>query len=201
LDETIGERIKTLRTGQGMTLAELGEKANLSTSYLSQIERDKTSPSLTTLETIAKSLNTGLRALFETDDEGAFVLRARKETNTPTHRDSVGRQPLMPQIGNPEIEVYRITFNPRSAPEQIEQFAGEEIIYVLNGELAISIGDEQFVLTASDSIHYDAQLSHSWQNNSNDFCTIIWGRARALPDYQSSITTRSWNKIPEENGI
>jgi transcriptional regulator with XRE-family HTH domain len=198
---TIGERIKTLRTGQGMTLAELGEKANLSTSYLSQIERDKTSPSLITLETIAKSLNIGLRTLFEADDEAAFVLHARKDTNTPTHRDPVVRQPLMPQIGNPEIEVYRITFHPRSALEQIEQFTGEEIIYVLDGELTISIDDEQFVLTADDSIHYDAQLSHSWQNKSNDFCTIIWGRARALPDYQSSITTRSWNKIPEENGI
>ncbi len=199
--ETIGERIKTLRTGQGMTLAELGEKANLSTSYLSQIERDKTSPSLTTLETIAKSLNIGLRTLFETDDEAAFVLRARKGTNTPTHRDPVVRQPLMPQIGNPEIEVYRITFHPHSATEQINQFAGEEIIYVLNGELTISIGDEQFVLTADDSIHYDALLFHSWNNKSSDFCTIIWGRARALPDYQSSITTRSWNKITEENGI
>jgi transcriptional regulator with XRE-family HTH domain len=201
LAETIGERIKTLRTGQGMTLAELGEKANLSTSYLSQIERDKTSPSLTTLETIAKSLNIGLRTLFETDDETAFVLRARKETNTPIHRDPVVRQPLMPQIGNPEIEVYRITFHPHSAAGQIDQFAGEEIIYVLNGELTISIGDEQFVLTAGDSIHYDALLIHSWKNESNDFCTIIWGRARALPDYQSSITTRSFNKISEENGI
>jgi transcriptional regulator with XRE-family HTH domain len=201
LEETIGERIKTLRTGQGMTLAELGEKANLSTSYLSQIERDKTSPSLTTLETIAKSLNIGLRTLFETDDEAAFVLRARKETNTPTHKDPVVRQPLMPQIGNPEIEVYRITFHPRSAPEQIEQFTGEEIIYMLDGELTISIGDEQFVLTAGDSIHYDALLFHSWKNESSDFCTIIWGRARALPDFQSSIATRLWNKITEENGI
>jgi transcriptional regulator with XRE-family HTH domain len=201
LAETIGERIKTLRTGQGMTLAELGEKANLSTSYLSQIERDKTSPSLTTLETIAKSLNIGLRTLFETDDEAAFVLRARKETNTPTHRDPVVRQPLMPQIGNPEIEVYRITFHPRSAPEQIEQFTGEEIIYMLDGELTISIGDEQFVLTAGDSIHYDALLIHNWKNESNDFCTIIWGRARSLSDYPSSIATRLWNKIPEENGI
>jgi transcriptional regulator with XRE-family HTH domain len=201
LAETIGERIKSLRTGQGMTLAELGEKANLSTSYLSQIERDKTSPSLATLETIAKSLNIGLRTLFETDDEVAFVLRARKETNTPTHKDPVVRQPLMPQIGNPEIEVYRITFHPRSAPEQIEQFTGEEIIYMLDGELTISIGDEQFVLTAGDSIHYDALLFHSWKNESSDFCTIIWGRARALPDFQSSIATRLWNKITEENGI
>ena len=198
--ETIGERIKTLRTSQGMTLAELGEKANLSTSYLSQIERDKTSPSLTTLETIAKSLNIGLRTLFETDDEAAFVLRASKETNTPTHRVPVVRQPLMPQIGNPEIEVYRITFHPRSAPEQIEQFAGEEIIYVLDGELTISIGDEQFVLATGDSIHYDALLIHNWRNESNDFCNIIWGRARALSDYQPTIATRSWNKIPEENG-
>jgi transcriptional regulator with XRE-family HTH domain len=201
LADSIGERIKSFRTKQGMTLAELGEKANLSTSYLSQIERDKTSPSLSTLETIARSLNIGLRSLFETDDEAAFVLRGSNGTYTPTQRDPVVRQPLMPQMGTPEIEVYRITFHPRSAPEQIEQFAGEEIIYVLNGELTISIGDEQFVLTAGDSIHYDALLIHSWSNESNASCTIIWGRARALPDYQSSITTRSWNKIPEENGI
>jgi transcriptional regulator with XRE-family HTH domain len=201
LSESIGERIKSLRTGQGMTLAELGEKANLSTSYLSQIERDKTSPSLITLETIARSLNVGLRSLFETDDEAAFVLRSSKGTNTPSQRDPIVREPLMPPIGNPEIEVYRITFRPRSASEQIEQFTGEEIIYVLDGELTISIGDEQFILTAGDSIHYDALLIHSWKNESNDFCTIIWGRARSLSDYQSSSTTRLWNKIPEENGI
>jgi len=201
LAESIGERIKSFRKGHGMTLAELGEKANLSTSYLSQIERDKTSPSLSTLETIARSLNIGLRSLFETDDEAAFVLRGSNGTYTPTQRDPIVRQPLMPQMGNPEIEVYRITFHPRSATEQIDQFAGEEIIYVLNGELIVSISDEQFVLTAGDSIHYDALLFHSWQNKSNDFCTIIWGRARALPDYQSSITTRSWKKISEENGI
>jgi quercetin dioxygenase-like cupin family protein/DNA-binding XRE family transcriptional regulator len=201
LAESIGKRIKTLRTGQGKTLAELGEKANLSTSYLSQIERDKTSPSLTTLETIAKSLNIGLRYFFETDDEATLVVRANNGINTPTHRDPVVRQPLMPQMGNPKIEVYRITYHPHFAPEQIEQFAGEEIIYVLDGELTISIGEEQFVLTAGDSIHYDALLIHSWKNESNDSCTIIWGRALSLSDYQPSSVTRLWNKIPEENGI
>jgi transcriptional regulator with XRE-family HTH domain len=201
LADSIGTRIKTLRIGQGKTLAELGEKANLSTSYLSQIERDKTSPSLTTLETIAKSLNIGLRYFFETDDEATFVVRANNEINTPTHRDPVVRQPLMPQMGNPKIEVYRITFHSHFALEQIEQFAGEEIIYVLDGELNISIGEEQFVLTAGDSIHYDALLIHSWKNESNDSCTIIWGSALSLSDYQPSSATRLWNKIPEENGI
>jgi transcriptional regulator with XRE-family HTH domain len=197
LAESIGERIKTLRTGQGLTLAELGEKANLSISYLSQIERDKTSPSLTTLETIAKSLNIGLRYFFETDDEATFVLRANKETNKAIQGDSILRQLLVPQTGNPLIEVHRIKFPAHFGPEYIEQFAGEEIIYVLDGELNISIGDEQFVLAAGDSIHYDALLIHSWMNQSSNSCTMIWGRAQSLPDYQPSSTIRSWNKNPE----
>jgi DNA-binding XRE family transcriptional regulator len=201
LTDSFGERIKTLRIEQGMTLAELGEKANLSTSYLSQIERDKTSPSLTTLEMIAKSLNVGLRSLFETDDEVAHVVRAGGGTNKSTNSHSIQRQPLMPLEGNPEIEVYRITFRPRSAPEQIDQIAGEEIIYVLVGELTVSIGDEQFVLTVGDSIHYDALLTHSWKNEGDDPCTFIWGRGRSLSDYPSSIANRLRTKIPEGDGV
>ncbi len=199
--ESIGERIKILRTDQGMTLAELGEKANLSISYLSQIERDKTSPSLTTLETIAKSLNTGLRYLFESDSEAALVVRANKSTDVTILSLPIERHPLMPLTGNPEIEVYQITIHPHYGMEEIEQFAGEEIIFMLGGELTILIDDEQFILNTGDSIHYDALLTHRWKNATSQSCVMIWGRARALPDYQSSITTRSWNKIPEENGI
>lgn len=184
-----------------MTLAELGEKANLSISYLSQIERDKTSPSLTTLETIAKSLNIGLRYLFESDKEVAFVVRANRTTNATTSGASIERQPLMPLSGNPEIEVYRINIHPHSATQEFEQFAGEEIIFVLEGELTISIGDEQFILCAGDSIHYDALLMHSWNNASNQSCVMIWGRARSLSDFQSSNASRVRNKITEEQGI
>jgi len=182
-----------------MTLAELGEKANLSISYLSQIERDKTSPSLTTLETIAKSLNIGLRYLFESDDEVAFVVRANREIDTAIPSESIGRRALMPLSENPEIEVYRISILPHSAIEQIERFAGEEIIFVLKGELTISIEDEQFMLCAGDSIHYDALLMHSWKNVCDQPSIMIWGRARALSEYQPSSGNRVWNKITENN--
>lgn len=182
-----------------MTLAELGEKANLSISYLSQIERDKTSPSLTTLETIAKSLNIGLRYLFKSDNEVAFVVRANRATEVAATLSPIERQPLMPLSGNPEIEVHRITIQPNSGSEEIEQFAGEEIIFVLKGELTIAIGDEQFVLCAGDSIHYDALLMHSFINTSDQSCIMIWSRARSLSDYQSPNANRLWNKNPEIN--
>jgi transcriptional regulator with XRE-family HTH domain len=64
LTKSIGERIKALRTERRLTLAGLGEKVTLSVSYLSQIERDKTTPSLSTLMDIAKVLNVGLRYFF-----------------------------------------------------------------------------------------------------------------------------------------
>jgi transcriptional regulator with XRE-family HTH domain len=202
LTESLGERIKTLRTERGMTLAELGNKTNLSISYLSQIERDKTSPSLATLETIARCFNTGLRYLFDyNSNDIAFVVRANKSTAVRTPRAPIERYPLMPLSGNPEIEVYRITIHPNSVTEAIEQFAGEEIVFVLDGEITILIGDEQFILKAGDSIHYDALLMHSWKNSSNQSCVMIWGRARSLSDFQSSNAPRAWNKISEENGI
>jgi transcriptional regulator with XRE-family HTH domain len=196
--ESIGERIKTLRTEKGMTLAELGEKANLSISYLSQIERDKTSPSLTTLETIAKSLNTGLRYLFESDNEAPYIVRGNKGVPSLRTKALIDRQPLTPLSGNPEIEVYRITLQPNSAMKEIEQFAGEEIIFVLQGELTISIGDEQFTLKTGDSIHYDALLKHQWENASDQPCVIIWGGAQALSE--SLNAPRMWNKNLEDNG-
>lgn len=196
--DSIGERIKTLRIEHGMTLAELGEKVNLSTSYLSQIERDKTSPSLTTLESIAKSLNIELRYFFETDDEATFVVRGHEKTKSPLDKMPNGRQPLMPPIGNPKIEVYQIIINPAYPPQEIERSAGEEIIFVLDGELTISIGAEQFTLTAGDSIHYDALLFHSWKNEINHPCTIIWGRALSLSDYQPSSISKMWNRVQEE---
>jgi transcriptional regulator with XRE-family HTH domain len=199
LAESIGERIKTLRTEQKMTLAELGEKANLSISYLSQIERDKTSPSLTTLETIARSLNIGLRYLFESDNEIAYVVRANRTTDATPPKTPFERQPLMPLSGNPEIEVYRITIQPQSTTGEIEQFAGEEIIYVLDGEIIISIEEEQFILSAGDSIHYDALLKHCWRNASDPPCVMLWGRAHSLSDFQSSNVPRVWNKISENN--
>jgi transcriptional regulator with XRE-family HTH domain len=201
LAESIGERIKILRTGQGMTLAELGEKAKLSISYLSQIERDKTSPSLTTLETIARSLNIGLRYLFESDNEAAFVVRANKRPHIKNPSTPLELHPLMPLSGNPEIEVYQITIQPNYPMEEIEQFTGEEIIFVLDGELTIFIDDEQFFLTAGDSIHYDALLTHRWKNSANQSCVMIWGRAHSLSDFQSSNVLRTWNKIAEENGV
>jgi transcriptional regulator with XRE-family HTH domain len=180
LMKSIGERIKALRTEQGMTLAGLGEKVALSVSYLSQIERDKTTPSLSTLMDIAKSLNVELRYFFETEAEAAYVVRAGQGQADLAPDSSAACLRLTPEVGSSRIEAYRVVLQPHTSPEQLAPFAGEEFVFVLAGKLTLSVGDEQFVLDAGDSIHYDALQPHCWRNESSEASAVFWGRAASL---------------------
>ncbi len=177
--KSIGERIRTLRTEQGMTLAEVGEKTSLSVSYLSQIERDKTTPSLSTLTVIAKTLNVGLRYLFETESEAAYILRADQVEADESTESPILRLPLSPQLEGNRLGVYRVVLKPHTPPESLRTYPGEEFAFVLSGELDMNVGEEQFVLAAGDSIHYDALLPHGWSNPGDEPCIVMWSQSEA----------------------
>jgi transcriptional regulator with XRE-family HTH domain len=177
MGNSIGERVKSLRINRQMTLAELGEKTNLSTSYLSQIERDRTNPSLTTLMNIAKSLNVEPRYFFESSNDTTLVLRASQVTQSENLNTAMVRYPLSPDESGNTLQVYRVVIQPHSLLLEFEPYSGEQMCFVLSGELTIVIGGETHVLKAGDSIHYDALLLHSWLNHSEQPCELIWSHA------------------------
>jgi transcriptional regulator with XRE-family HTH domain len=174
---SIGERVKFLRTEKGMTLAVLGDKVNLSTSYLSQIERDRTNPSLTTLMNIAKVLNVEPRYFFESGDNNTLVLRTDQASQPEILGPAMVRYPLSPKDSDNTLQVCRVVIQPHSPLEEFGLYSGEEMCFVLSGELTVVVGDETHVLKAGDSIHYDALLLHNWFNQSDQPCELIWSRA------------------------
>jgi transcriptional regulator with XRE-family HTH domain len=183
MSESIGKRIKVLRTDQGMTLSDLGEKVKLSISYLSQIERDKTTPSLSTLMDMARVLDVSPRYFFETEAEVAYIQRADRGQDRITPYSSVECLQLTPKVGVSKLEVYWVTLQPHILPEQLDPNLGEEFGFVLTGELTLKIGDEQFVLAAGDSIHCNAFQPRYWSNTGDEPCVVIWGRAASLQDH------------------
>lgn len=162
-----------------MTLAELGDKAKLSTSYLSQVERDKTTPSLSTLADIAAALNVRLRHFFETEAELASVVRADSARDGLVPEGQMACLRLTPEIGNSKLETYRVALKPHSTSEQLPILAAEEFVFVVAGELTVCAGGESFMLTPGDSIHYDAKQPHYWSNDGDEPCSVIWSRATA----------------------
>jgi transcriptional regulator with XRE-family HTH domain len=173
----IGDRIKLLRTERGMTLAELGAQVNLSTSYLSQIERDRTTPSLATLTSIAKALDVRLRYFFETEADTAVIIRADVQPSAEPIASPIHRQRLTPEKGDNKIETYQVTFSSRTLLTPLMPHPGEEFCFVLSGTLTMTIGDERYALAAGDSIHYDAQQPHAWGNESAEPCNVIWSHS------------------------
>ena len=179
--ESIGERIKALRIQQGLTLAGVAEKTGLSSSYLSQIQRDKTTPSLATLTVIARALNVGLRYFFEDREKAAYIIRADDLVQTRasnSHANSC--QVLVPNAGSSMLNVCRMTIQPQASAGALAEFVGEEMIFVLCGELIVDVGDEHFELAAGDSIHFDAAQAHSWRNVASEAVTLIWSSC-AIP--------------------
>ena len=177
MENSIGKRVKTLRIDRRMTLAELGEKANLSTSYLSQIERDRTNPSLTTLMNIAKSLDVEPRYFFESGDETTLVLQDGQDRQPGILSPEMVYFTLSPEDSGSKLRVYRVVIQPHSQLQEFDPYSGEEMCFVLSGQLTVVVGDETHVLKAGDSIHYDALLLHDWSNQGDQPCELIWSRA------------------------
>lgn len=174
MSASIGERIKALRSEQRMTLADLSEKAKLSISYLSQIERDNAIPSLSSLFDIAKSLNVSPRDLFEVEAETAYILRVGTGQNNLPADTPIVRLHLTPDGGNNMLEVYRVILQPHASLEQLNTFPGEELCFVLSGKLTVKVGDEQYILAVGDSVHYDASQPFYYINTGDEPCIVIW---------------------------
>jgi transcriptional regulator with XRE-family HTH domain len=172
--ESIGERIKSLRQEQELTLAELAEKSKLSASHLSQVERDKSKPSLMTLANIAEALETNLRNLFESEGDQIHVARAADGSKEMERTSRVLRLPLTIPDSSWKLEVDRLTLHPEAPCLEFEPYPGEVMGFVLDGALVLVIDDEQIELQAGDSIHYDANQSHRMCCHGNRPCSVIW---------------------------
>lgn len=159
-----------------MTLAELGQKVNLSTSHLSQIENNKTSPSLTTLLDIARALEVEIRYFFETQPGKVHVHRALRGKEAPISKKKIDSVTLTHSSKENLLDVMMITIQPGTHKERIPNFNGEYFYYLLSGSMLIRTKDELIELNQGDSIHFDG-LQESWWENPNEVtCVIISGK-------------------------
>jgi len=171
--ESLGRRLKALRTEQGITLAQLGGMVGLSAGYLSQIERNKARPSLATLSSVAETLGVELRSFFEHPAPVWKVVRKSRGEEFVEPNREVAYQLLSSEGVRGKFQPYRVTCLPGM---EIDTCAhpGEEFIFILEGQLEVSVGEEAFTLREGDSIHYQGGQDHGWRNDSPKECVVIW---------------------------
>ena len=177
----LGRRLRSLRTGRGLTLEQLGRQVGLSASYLSQIERGALTPSLPKLSAIARTLSLDVRDFFEEEGAPACVVRSR-QGGVLRDTGTVVVELLSADPPGKSILPYRVVCQPGTSCERPSTYPGEECAFVLEGQLTITVGGERFVLHPGDSIHYQRHQVHSWCNEGDDECVVIWAAAPPVTD-------------------
>jgi transcriptional regulator with XRE-family HTH domain len=171
--QDLGKRLRAVRKEQGLTLVQLGQQVGLSASYLSQIERGETMPSLARLTTIASALDVEVRYFFEEDVTAPCVVRLDQGKRLSSTADVIVEL-LSADPSDKKIQPYRLVCQPGASRDQPPTYPGEEFGFILKGQLTVTVGEETFVLKAGDSIHYETLQPHSWRNAGDEECVVVW---------------------------
>jgi uncharacterized cupin superfamily protein len=143
----------------------LAQMSGLNINTLSLIENERTSPSVSTLQQLAQSLQVPITVFFETD-HGIRKLVHQKQGKRPrvTFQHSIIEDlaPGMPRMG---AEPLLITFEPGTGSgKRVIVHTGREFVYCLDGRIAYTVDDEKYVLEPGDSLIFDAYLPHHCKN-------------------------------------
>jgi transcriptional regulator with XRE-family HTH domain len=151
----IGAKIRDCRIERGLTLRELGDAAGLTAAFLSQVENDQTSPSISSLQKIATALHVPMFAFLDGDAQTEEVLRpgSRKRLSFP--ENSLAYEILTQSIHH-KIGAFLIHLKAGESNTTQKLYSPtEEVMYVLQGEMDIWLGERSHHLAPGDSVFYE----------------------------------------------
>lgn len=172
---SLGQALRQARMRRGYTLQDLSRRTGLSVSSLSNVERDLSSPTVSTLRRILNGLGMSMVDLFRTLENTAEVVRKDQRVELLRSPDGKIRYELVSPAGSQRLEVMLLYLEPgaSSGPDP-HVHPGEEVGLVLRGRLRYWVGDKVFDLEAGDAIYHDAKVPHRYENIAEEICISVW---------------------------
>lgn len=182
----LGEQVRNVRKSRGITLKELAEQTGLSIGYISQIERDLTDPSLSTLRKLSEALDVPTYLFMGVAETDSRLTTRKNEVITLSQPNSSIRYHLLTPMPSaefvPQSLIIRFELEPHSKDgERPVIHPSEEIIMIESGKLEVVIGTEKIHLEEGDSTLIRSNLPHMVVNETDQpvvgvsvFTPAIW---------------------------
>ena len=168
----IGKKLKRLRIKHQLTLEELANRTELSKGFLSQLENNNCSPSISTLEDILEVLGSSLQDFFAETSEEAIVFSSKDYFEN--EQDEYKISYLVPNAQKNSVEPIRITIYPGGKSQEIVPHDGEDFGFVLSGSADLVYGDEKYHLKKGDTFYVYCNKNYHIENNNKQECDLIW---------------------------
>lgn len=172
----IGQKVRELRIAKNLTQEELADRSELSKGFISQLERDLTSPSIATLVDILQCLGTNLNEFFSDDEEEQVVFGdedyfEKKDTDLKNTIEWI-----IPNAQRNMMEPIRLTLAPGGATYPDLPHEGEEFGYVLQGSVKIHVGNKVYKAKKGESFYFTPHAKHYIEASSSSLGTPDLGQ-------------------------
>lgn len=168
----IGAKIKHLRLQCKLTQEELADRCELTKGFISQLENDLNSPSISTLTDILSVLGTNLKEFFSDEEDNQIVFKKNDYFITENKDHKITW--LVPNAQKNEMEPILIQINPESSLTIDMPHDGQEFGYVLKGCITIIIGNNKYQAKKGETFYYDTDKPHFLQNQGKEIAEVIW---------------------------
>ncbi len=160
----VGARIRALRQQRGLTLRALADRCNLSVNAIGLIERGRNSPTVASLQSLARAIGVEITEFFQDSREDATVVVHATQRLT-AKATGVIMESLGIGLRNQQLEPFLVTVEPDSfRTEATITHAGQEFVYCISGTATYEIAGIDYTLGAGDSVLFEAAQPHRFRN-------------------------------------
>ncbi|NDY41718.1 cupin domain-containing protein [Dissulfurirhabdus thermomarina] len=170
----IGEKLKRLRLANNLTQEELANRTGLTKGYISQLERDLTSPSLATLKDILDVFGESLADFFQEQTREPVVYRRSDRIQTSDSREDLRVELLVQASQRRDMEPVLLTLQPGAETWEDRPHQGQEFGFVLKGAATIQVGSRAYRVSRGDCFYFTADRRHKLRNTSDRETQILW---------------------------
>ena len=173
-DLDLGARLRALRRSNRLTLRQLADRAAITESFLSQVERGVASPSIATVQRIAHALGLSIAELFTERPTSSLVRRS--ERNRISYPGLRAVDEFLTSAPNGRLQVILSTIEPGggTGEEPYTHDSDEEVVIVLDGRLDVWVGAEHHVLHEGDALTLASRLPHRNTNRGDRPCRVLF---------------------------
>lgn len=171
--EGLGRQLRACRKELGLTMQSVADSAGLSVGFISQVERGITAPSLGSLVSIANVLQKPLGHFLQQPASGSELTRQNDRVSYNVVGGDLSYERLSANFPGSTLRSVIVHEPPGHRAEPISH-EGEEMFFVLRGEITVELEGKRTVLCSGDSIHFDSRKIHSTWNHSTSIASILW---------------------------
>lgn len=170
----IGKKLRELRTQKGLTQEELADRSELSKGFISQLENDLTSPSISTLVDILQVLGTDLKEFFNDEADEQIVFHHQDFFEKIDEELNNKIEWIIPNAQKNMMEPIRVTLESGGSTYPDNPHEGEEFGYVLSGSITIHIGKKALKVKKGETFYLTPKQTHYISSEHKSGATFLW---------------------------